>query len=118
MIFCAKHDLPHSSFSVNTRWNLFLLAFAPGVENTAAEYLSSLYIRFELRIHLKLSDSIPVCHVESDITSKTPKQEEDVMDYYPYDEVVENIRKHRSSTLDDEPSGNTQQEHTTPPNIP
>ena len=50
-------------------------------------------------------------HVEIDIASKTPKQEEDEPDYYPHDEADENIRKHRSNTPDNQPSSQTEQEH-------
>ena len=53
-------------------------------------------------------------HVELDIASKTPKQEEDETEYYPHDEAGEKIRRHRSKTLDDDPSGKTVPEHPTP----
>ena len=89
----------------------FVIAHVPGVENPAVEYLSRLEVRPEYRIHLKLSDILPVFHVEIDIASKTPKQKEEETDFYPYDEIAENFRKPRSNTPDDEPLGHREQEH-------
>ena len=90
-----------------------MLAHVPGVKNAAANYLSRLDNWIEDRIHKKLIDSVPVFFVGIDIALKTPKQEEDETDYYPHDEGDENIRRHRSNTPDNEPSGQTEQEQTT-----
>ena len=56
------------------------------------DHLSRLGARLEDGIQLKLTNYIPVFEVETDIASKTPKQEENETDYYPHDEVDENIR--------------------------
>ena len=61
----------------------FILAHVPGTENVAADYLSRLDIRPEERVHLKLHDKIPVHHIEVDLASKTPKQDEDEEDFDP-----------------------------------
>ena len=74
----------------------------------------SLEIRPDDRIHLKLTDTVPVFHVEIDIASKTPKQGEHQTDYYPHDVVDAKIRKIRSNTRDNEPSGQIEQEQSTP----
>ena len=44
----------------------FLLAHVPGVENPAADYLSRLEIRPEDRVHLKLTDTIPIHRINRD----------------------------------------------------
>ena len=66
---------------------------------------------------MKLRDSIPVFRVENDITSKTPKQEEDETDYYPHDEVDEGIHKNWSNAPDNDSSGQTEQEQPKPTQI-
>ena len=53
-------------------------------------------------------------HLEIDIGSTRPKKEEDEIYYYPQDEAYEDIRKHRSSTPNDKPSCQSEQEHPTP----
>ena len=56
------------------------------------------------KFDLKIEDTsnqqifIPLFQVGVDIASKTPKQEEDEIDYYPQEGVDENIQKPRSST--------------------
>ena len=47
-----------------------------------------LEIRPEERVHLKLTDSIPVHHIEIKIASNTPKQEEDEPDYFAPSETL------------------------------
>ena len=64
------------------------MAHVPGVENTAADYLSRLEIRPEDRVRLKLPDTIPIHRVQIDIASRTPKQEEDEPDYFPTGEPL------------------------------
>ena len=64
------------------------LALVPGVENPAADYLSRLETRPEDRVHLKLTDTIPIHRIEIDIASRTPKQEEDEPDYFPTSEPL------------------------------
>ena len=91
-----------------------MLALIPCAENPAADYLSRLEVQPEDRLHLKVTDSLPVFHVEIDIASKTPKQEEDKTDYHPHDEADGNIRKRQSNTPDNELSGQTEQEQPTP----
>ena len=82
--FQAKHIPPSLwNFCDQTLQFKFLLTHIPGVENPAADYLSRLEIRPEERVHLKLHYSIPVHHIEIDIASKTPKQEEDEPDLFP-----------------------------------
>ena len=66
----------------------FVLAHVPGTENPAADYLSRLDIRPEEGIHLKLHDEIPVFHVEIDLASKTPKQDEEEEDCIPDDDTT------------------------------
>ena len=88
-----------------------MLAQVLGVENPEANYLSRLDIWTNSRIYLKLTDSIEVFQVEN--ASKTPKQEEDKTDYYPHDETNENIRKHRSNTLQDKTLGQKEHKHPT-----
>ena len=76
--FQAKHTPPSLwNFCDQTLQFNFILAHVPGVENPAADYFSRLEIRPEERVHLKLTDSIPVHLIEIEIASKTPKQEED-----------------------------------------
>ena len=76
--FQAKHIPPSLwNFCDQTLQFNFILAHVPGVENPAADYFSRLEIRPEERVHLKLTDSIPVHQIEIEIASKTPKQEED-----------------------------------------
>ena len=82
--FQAKHIPPSLwNFCDQTLQFNFILAHVPGVENLAANYLSRLEIRPEERVHLKLTDSIPVHHIEIEIVSKTPKQEDDEPGYFP-----------------------------------
>ena len=69
------------------------LAHVPGVENPAADYLSRLEIRPEHCVHLILTDTIPVHRIEIDITSRTPKQEEDEPDYFPTSEPLRRKRQ-------------------------
>ena len=59
----------------------FVLAHVPSVENLAPDYLSRLEIPLDGRIHLKLTNLIPVFQVETDVASKTPTQEKDETDY-------------------------------------
>ena len=65
-----------------------VVAHLPGTENNAADYLSRLDIRPEEQIHIKLNDEIFVYHVEIDLSSKTPKQDEDEEDYIPDDDTT------------------------------
>ena len=82
--------------------------------NPAADYLSRLEIRPENRIHIKLTDSVPVFHVEIDNPAETPKQE-DEMDYYSHVEANENIRKYWSKHwISSKLSVQTEKEHPTP----
>ena len=87
--FQAKH-IPPSLWNVcdQTLQFNFLLAHVPEVENPAADYLSRLEIRPEDRVHLKLTDTIPIHRIEIDIASRTPKQEEDEPDYFPTSEPL------------------------------
>ena len=64
----------------------FVLAHAPGFENTAADYLSEIEINLQDRIHLKLHDEILVFKVEIDLASKPPKQDDDEDEYTRGDE--------------------------------
>ena len=50
--------------------------------------MSRLDIRPEEGIHLKLHDEIPVFHVEIDLASKTPKQDEEEEDCIPDDDTT------------------------------
>ena len=87
--FQAKHIPPSLwNFCDQTLQFNFLLAHVPGVENPAADYLSRLEIRPEDRVHLKLTDTIPIHRIEIDIASRTPKQEEDEPDYFPASEPL------------------------------
>ena len=87
--FQAKHIPPSLwNFCDQTLQFNFVLAHVPCVENPAADYLSRLEIRREERVHLQLTDSIPVHHIEIEIASKTPKQEEDEPDYFPPSETL------------------------------
>ena len=62
--FQAKHIPPSlRNFCDQTPQFNFILAHVPGVENPAADYLSRLEIRPEERVHLKLTDSIPVLYI-------------------------------------------------------
>ena len=45
-------------------------------------------IRPEDRVHLKLTDTIPIHRIEIDIASRTPKQEEDEPEYFPASEPL------------------------------
>ena len=110
----AKHIPPSLwSFCDQTLQPIFLLAHFPGVDNPAADYLSRREIGPENRIHLKLTNSIPVFQVEINIASKAPKQEEDETDHFPRDEADENIRKHWSNNSEDKASGQKEHEHPT-----
>ena len=76
----------------------FVLAHVPGTENPAADYLSRLDIRPEERIHLKLNE-IPVFHVEIDLASRTPKQdEEEEEEYIPDDQHTTTTKQNAPST--------------------
>ena len=88
--FQTKHIPPSLwNFCDQTLQFNFLLAHVPGVENPpAADYLSRLEIRPEDRVHLKLTDTIPIHRIEIDIASRTPKQEEDEPDYFPTSEPL------------------------------
>ena len=46
----------------------FVLAYVPGIENSAADYLSRLNINTEERLQLKLNDQTPIHYIE--ISSK------------------------------------------------
>ena len=92
--FQAKHIPPSlCNFCDQTLQFNFLLAHVPGVENPAADYLSRLEIRPEDRVHLKLTDTIPIHRVEIDIASRTRKQEEDEPDYFPTSEPLRHKRQ-------------------------
>ena len=81
--FQGKHIPPSLwNFCDQTLQFNFLLAHVPGVENPAADYFSRLEIKPEDRVHLKLTDTIPIHRIEIDIASRTPKQEEDEPDYF------------------------------------
>ena len=88
--FFQAKQIPRSlwNFCDQTLQFFFLLAHVPGVENPAADYLSRLEIRHEDRVHLKLTDTIPIHRIEIDIASRTPKQEEDEPDYFPTSEPL------------------------------
>ena len=112
--FNAKHIPPsHWNFCDKTLHFHFVLALVPAHENPAANNLSRLEVGPEDRIQLELTDSIRVFKVEVDIASKTPKQEEDVTDYYHYDEVDENIREPQLNTSDDKTSSQVEHEQPT-----
>ena len=91
--FQAKH-IPPSLWKFCDQTLQFNFILAQGVENPAADYLSRLEIRPEERVHLKLTDSIPVHHIEIGIASKTPKQEEDEPDYFPPGETLRQKKSH------------------------
>ena len=98
--FQAKHIPPSLwNFCDQTLQFNFILAHVPGVENSAADYLSRLEIRPEERVHLKLTDSIPVHHIEIEIASKTPKQEEDEPDYFLPSETLRQKRSHDAKLM-------------------
>ena len=98
--FQAKHIPPSLwNFCDQTLQFHFILAHVPGVENPAADYLSRLEIRPEERVHLKLTDSIPVHHIEIEIASKTPKQEEDEPDYFPPSQSLRQKRSHDAKPM-------------------
>ena len=93
--FQAKHIPPSPwNFCDQTLQFNFILAHVPGVENPAADYFSRLEIRPEERVHLKLTNSIPVHHKEIEIASKTPKQEDDEPDYFPPGETLRQKKSH------------------------
>ena len=84
--FQTKHIPPSLwNFCDQTLQFNFSLAHVPGVENPAADYSSRLEIRPEDRVHLKLTDTIPI---EIDIASRTPEQAEDEPDYFPTSEPL------------------------------
>ena len=88
-LFQAKHIPPSLwNFCDQTLRFNFIVAHVPGVENPAADYLSRLEVRPEDRVHLKLTDTIPIHRIEVDIASRTPKQEEDEPDYFPTSEPL------------------------------
>ena len=92
--FQAKHIPPSLwNFCDQTLQFNFLLPHVPGVENPAADYLSRLEIRPEDRVHLKLTDTIPIHRIEIDIASRTPKQKEDEPDYFPTSEPLRRKRQ-------------------------
>ena len=98
--FQAKHIPPSLwNFCDQTLQFNFILAHVPGIENPAADYLSRLEIRPEERVHLKLTDSIPVHYIEIDIASKTPKQEDDEPDYFPPSEPLRQRKSHDVKTM-------------------
>ena len=88
--FQTKHIPPSLwHFCDQTLQFNFLLAHVPGFENPpAVDYLSRLEIRPEDRVHLKLTDTIPIHRIEIDIASRTPKQEENEPDYFPTSEPL------------------------------
>ena len=98
--FRAKHIPPSLwNFCDQTLQFNFILAHVPGVENPAADYLSRLEIRPEERVHLKITDSTPVHHIESEIASKTPKQEEDEPEYFPPSETLRQKKSHDAKPM-------------------
>ena len=98
--FQVKHIPPSLwNFCDQTLQFNFILAHVPGVENPAADYLSRLEIRREERVHLKLTDSIPVNHIEIEIGSKTPKQEEDEPDYFHPSETLRRKKSHNERPM-------------------
>ena len=66
----------------------FVLAHVPGIENPAADYLSRSDINPNDSVHLKLHDEKPVFKVETDLASKTTKQDDDEKEYIPEDKDV------------------------------
>ena len=58
-------------------------------------------------MHLKLNDKFPVYHVEIDLSSKTPKQDEDE-EYFKPDEANTTSKEHDAinAILDQVPQGN------------
>ena len=56
-------------------------------------------IQPEERFHLKLTDSIPVHHIEIEIASKTPKQEEDEPDYFPPSKTLRQKKSHDAKPM-------------------
>ena len=107
--FQARHIPPSLwNFCDQTLQFNFSLAHVPGVESPAADYLFRLEIRPDERVHLKLTDSIPVHHTEVDIASKTPKQEEDEPDYFPPGEPLRRKQSHDAKpmkVIESEPCG-------------
>ena len=100
--FQAKHIPPSLwNFCDQTLQFNFILPHVPGVENPAADNLSRLVIRPEERVHLKLTDSIPVHHIGSDIASKTPKQEEDEPGYIPPSETLRQKKSYHPCKTDE-----------------
>ena len=98
--FQAKHIPPSLwNFCDQTLQFNFILAHVPGVEKPAADYLSRLEVRPEERVHLKLSDFIPVHHIEIEIASKTPKQEEDEPDYFPPSKTLRLKKSHDTKPM-------------------
>ena len=53
------------------------------INNPAADYLSRLDLAPTDRIRLKLTDSILIQHIEVDLASQTPKQNDNDEDYHP-----------------------------------
>ena len=61
----------------------FLWAHAPDTQNHAADYLSFLETHPQHRVQLKLSDSIPVYRIDIGFAARTPKQDDDKIDWEP-----------------------------------
>ena len=85
--FQAKHITPHFGlFATKLFSSMFYYHMYQDLK--IPDYLSRLEIRPEDRVHLKLTDTIPIHRIEIDIASRTPKQEEDERDYFPTSEPL------------------------------
>ena len=77
----------------------FVLAHVPGVEKPVADYLSRLDINPRDRIHLKLHDEIPVYKVEIDLASKTPKLDDDEVEYISEEDAAPDTTTPQNPTI-------------------
>ena len=59
-----------------------MLSHVPGNKNPAIDYLSCSEIAPTDRNHLKLTDSIPIHHIEVDLASQITKQDDDKEDFH------------------------------------
>ena len=75
----------------------------PSLWNFCDQTLQFKFSRLEIRpedcVHPKLTDSIPVHHIEIEIASKTPKQEKDEPDYFPPSETLRQKRSHDAKPM-------------------
>ena len=90
----------------------FMLAHVPGVDNSAADYLSRPDINPEDRIQLKLNDQIPVHYIEINLAANIPQQDDDEEDDDEEDDDEEDDDEEDDDEEDDDPE---QQPETSDP---